>query len=188
MKFKHYTHVAIMLVVLLGVFTAYGAWYAQVGKASSDAISLATQIQERRQSQASAQEAKDQLERALVDEASITGYFVDTDDVVDFLGSLQATGNAQGTNVEVVSVSAEPARPHGVLVLALRITGTFDSVLRTLGAIEYQPYDTVLTGLTLDTTDGGVAARQWEAAATLRVGNSERAPAPRAASTTTETP
>ncbi len=188
MKLKHYSHVLIMLAVLIGAFAAYGAWYGQVGKVSSDAISFATQIQERRQNQASAQEAKEQLESALVDEASITGYFVDTDDVVDFLGSLQATGNAQGAKVEVVSVSAEPARPHGVLVLALRITGTFDSVLRTLGAIEYQPYDTTLMGLTLDTTDGGAAARQWEAAATLRVGNSERAAPARPARAASTTP
>lgn len=171
MKIKHYAHALVMLGVFLAALAAYSAWYAYVGKESASALSLANDIQAKQQSAARVQESKTALDRALSDEASIKGYFVNTSDVVPFLESLQNTGAKFGAKVEVVSVSSEPAKPHAVLALSLSITGPFDSVMRTLGAIEYQPYDTTTTNLTLDTTDGAKgAARQWTAAVTVRVG------------------
>ncbi|MBU2103516.1 hypothetical protein KKD95_00690, partial [Patescibacteria group bacterium] len=60
-------------------------------------------------------------------------------------------GKGLGATVSVASVSAETTttRPH--LKLSLKITGSFDSVLRTLGAIEYGPYDSQLLTTTFDT-------------------------------------
>lgn len=171
MKLKPYAHALAMLAVFVGALSAYGAWYGQVGKESAKDISLASDIQAKTQNAAHAQQAETQLARALSDRASITGYFVSTNDVVPFLETLQTTGAAHGTKVEVESVSAEPAKPHTLLQLSVRITGPFDSVERTLGAIEYEPYDTTLTNLTLDTPGAsGGAAPIWTAAVTMNVG------------------
>lgn len=177
MKLKRYIHALVMLAVLAAAGSAYAAWYGRVGKESADALALAGQIQQRTQGQARAEQAKGALEKAVAEESAIRGYFVNTSDVVSFLESLQSTGAARGAKVEVVSVSSEPAKPHAVIVLALRVTGTFDSVLRTLGAIEYQPYDTALTNVTLDTSTANGAVPQWQAAATVSIGTSDVAAA-----------
>jgi hypothetical protein len=174
MKLKYYSHTLIALVALFTAFSIYGVWYTQVGKESAHANDLATQIQAKNISMQHAQQSKTELERALTDEAAIKGYFVDTRDVVPFLETLQASGSTYGTKIEVVSVSAEPSKPHAVLSLALRITGTFDGVERMLGAIEYEPYDTVITGVTLDTPGaGGKAVPEWTAAVSVRIGTAD---------------
>jgi hypothetical protein len=157
----------------------YGAWYARVGDESARAVALGGKIQDAKQSGARVIEAKKELEKASADEAAIRGYFVSTADVVPFLESMQSTGSRFGTQVEVASVSSDAAKPHARLALSLRITGTFDGVERTLGAIEYQPYDTVVQTLTLDTPEGqGGAVPQWTAAVTLSVGTIDIATAP----------
>ncbi|MDB4991771.1 MAG: hypothetical protein JWL75_16 [Parcubacteria group bacterium] len=171
MKLKYYSHVAIGFVALVIAFSVYGTWYTRVGNESAKAESLAAQIQAKNVSTQKTQQSKSELEHALADEAAIKGYFINTQDIVPFLGDLQAEGSKYGAKVEVVSVSAEPAKPHAVLVLALRITGTFDAVERMLGAVEYESYDTVLSSVTLDTPGAeNHAAPVWTAAATIRVG------------------
>lgn len=183
MKIKPYTHVLIMLAIFIGSLSLYGAWYSQVGKASANAVSLQADIQSKTQTASRAREAKTQLTRALSDRASITGYFVDTNDVVPYLETLQTTGARFGAKVSVESVSAQPAKPHALLQLALRITGSFDSVERTLGAIEYEPYDTTISNVTLD-TPGGVSGPQWTAAVTMNVGTTDMTATNTASSTT----
>lgn len=173
MKLRHYTHVLAAAAIFFIVLSAYGTWYAKVGKESATAISLAADIQTKKQSGARVEEAKQELERAMNDEAAIKGYFVDTSDVVPFLESLQTIGQRLGTKVTVESVSAQPAKPHTVLQLALKVTGPFSSVEKTLGAIEYQAHDTTVTNVTFDTPPGGDA--QWTAAVTLRIGTVDTA-------------
>jgi hypothetical protein len=175
MKLRHYSHALGALILFLIALSAYGAWYAAVGRVSATAVSLASEIETKKQSGARVEEAKQELERAMTDAASIKGYFVDTNDVVPFLESLQAIGQRLGTNVTVESVSAQPAKPHTVLQLALKITGTFSNVEKTLGAIEYQAHDTTVTGVTFDTAGG---SSQWTAAVTVRIGTTEIPAAP----------
>ena len=79
----------------------------------------------------------------------------------------------------MVSVAAAPASPYGHLNLSVSITGTFDAVSKTVGAIEYQPYNTSLTSLSLSTTanpgDTGTTTATtsqpvWNAAVVFSVG------------------
>ncbi len=171
MKLKYYSHVFVSIIVLVIVASAYGAWYTHVGKKSAQAVSLGSEIQAKYVSTIRTKQSKTELEHALADEVSIKEYFVDTREVVSFLESLQSSGAIYGTKVDVVSVSAEPAKPHAVLVLALRITGPFDGVERMLGAIEYEAHDTVITSVTLDTTGAQPkAAPVWTASANVRIG------------------
>jgi hypothetical protein len=174
MNIRPYSHALGAIVLFLITLSVYGAWYAYVEKTSAVAAGLVNEIATKKESGARIQDAKNQLERATSDGAAVEAYFVDTDDVVPFLESLQGIGERLGSEVTVESVSAQPAKPHTVLQLALRITGTFDSVERTLGAIEYQPYETVLTNVTFDTPQaGGEVAPIWTAAVTLKIGTTE---------------
>jgi hypothetical protein len=89
---------------------------------------------------------------------------------VAFLGDLEKQGKAQGAAVEVLSVTDQDATKRRIS-LSLKITGSFDAVVRTLGTIEYGPYDAVLTNVTLDS----VAAKEnapavWTAAVVISFG------------------
>lgn len=192
MKLTHITHTLLAIAVLIIAFTAYGIWYTTVSKKSAEAASLAAEIQTKHQDSERIKAAKDELLKISTDEALVNGYFVSTNDVVPFLEALQSTGKNLGATVEIVSVSADPGKPHAHLNLSLSITGSFDSVVRTLGAFEYSPYDATLQSLTLDTPQTGTGkAALWTAAATFFIGttNSPQTPvvAPKPAATASTT-
>lgn len=194
MKLTHITHTLLAIAVLIVAFSAYGIWYTTVSKKSAEAASLAAEIQTKHQDSERIKAAKDELLKISTDEALVNGYFVSTNDVVPFLETLQSTGKNLGSTVEIVSVSADPGKPHAHLNLSLSITGSFDSVVRTLGAFEYNPYDATLQSLTLDTPQTGTGkVAQWTAAATFFIGTTNSpqtpviSPKPTAASTTTPT-
>jgi hypothetical protein len=174
MRLTHFTHVLLALLLLAGTFVAYGAAYHIVDKKTADAAAAEAAIATKTQEAARAQEAQEQLAGLAADETQIGQYFVATRDVVPFLTAIESTGRTFGTKVSVVSVSAAPGKPHGHLTLSVSVTGAFDNVLRTVGALEYAPYDITLQNLTLDTagnTPG--AASEWEAAATFMVGTND---------------
>ncbi|HEV7121750.1 MAG TPA: hypothetical protein VGN56_02915 [Candidatus Paceibacterota bacterium] len=158
---------ALAFLLLVAGIGAYGIWFVAVDTENAHARDLAGQIQTKSQDATRIAEAKATLAALATDEASVGSHFVSTDDVVPFLSGLQNTGSALGSKVEVASVGAVPVQAgQGHLNLSLHITGTFDSVLRTLGALEYAPYDMRLTNLSLDTASKGV----WSASASFSVG------------------
>jgi len=160
------------LILLAGIVGAYGLWYRMVGKASAETAALAEGIRARSQDSERAAAAKEALGSLVADEEGVRQYLVRTGDVVPFLERLEDTGTALGSSVDVVSVSAEQGAGRERIVLSLKIAGSFDSVLRTLGAIEYGPYDSALTGLSFDTVRSAESGTPegWTAAATFSIG------------------
>ncbi|HRH55349.1 MAG TPA: hypothetical protein PK609_00590 [Candidatus Paceibacterota bacterium] len=168
-------HLAIAGTLLALVLGAYGFWYVSVGKASATATALSSDIKMRGQDTARVAAAKDALALLTADEESIRAYRIREAEIVPFLGSLESTGTTLGSQVEVVSVGSEPIEGKPGIRLSLKITGSFDSVLRTLGAFEYGPYDGTVENVTLD-TNSGEAASVWTATATLRIGTEPASP------------
>ncbi|HEX8591618.1 MAG TPA: hypothetical protein VF696_02640 [Candidatus Paceibacterota bacterium] len=156
---------ALVFIAALG---GYIIWYGTVTGEVEKAAALSQELGAHGEADSRAALARKELLELGQKEADVYGHLVATDDIVPFLESLEATGERLGTKVEVASVANSPGTPLNTLTLSLRITGDFNAVMRTLGAIEYQTYDTVLTNLTLDTPPGSSA--QWSAAATFAVG------------------
>lgn len=127
--------IALILLVLASV--GYGLWYASVSTLSTQAASLAADVAAKNDDVARIANAKAALATLSEEEATLEQYFVSTKDVVSFLEELQATGKSLGTKVDVVSVAAEDAGTAPHLTLSLKIEGSFDAVIRTLGAIEF---------------------------------------------------
>lgn len=169
------TRLIVVLALLAAGLSAYGWWYAQVAEATGRAAALATEIEAMRMDSERARDARAQLAAIAGDEAAVRAHLVPTEDVVPFLETLEGTGNAFGSDVEVVSVSAQQ-EPRPNLALSVRVTGGFDAVVRTLGAIEYAPYDIELRQLTLDTAGGNATTTPWIASATLIVGTAATLP------------
>ncbi len=115
--------------------------------------------------------AKEALPALATDETAINQYFIKADDIVPFLETLQRTGTRQGAEVEVLAVSADQGGSQHRLSLSLRIVGTFDAVMRTVGSIEYGPYDIALSNVTLDTMgEAGKKGTVWTAATVFTIG------------------
>lgn len=160
-------HLVCALLVLGAVALLYGFGYSLVAKERTQADALATEV-----ALASARAdrllvAQSSFKSLADDEALIRGHFVGAEEIVPFLETLEGTGRALGSSVEVAAVSPEG---DTALKLSLRITGSFDSVLRTLGAIEYAPYASTLTSVTFDTPPTESARRSWSATAVFLVG------------------
>lgn len=164
---KPLIHAVIAFVALLIAIGGYAYWHYLVSTKSAEAESLgndiATAIAESEQAAAT----RAALESLATDEAALRGYFIATDDIVPFLEVLETTGRNLGADVEVAAVSDAPGA-DGRITLSLRITGSFDAVLRTVGAIEYGPYDSRVENLTIEATP--LDASSWNATGVFSVG------------------
>lgn len=158
-------HLLVAFGVLAAVGGVYAFWYYQVEQETVRSQELAVQIATTIERSVTASETGDTLAALAEDEAVIEGYRIKLDEIVAFLERIEGTGRAIGSSVEVVAVADKPGA-DGRIALTVRILGSFDAVLRTLGAIEYGPYDSRITNLTFDTPADSSA---WTAAASLSV-------------------
>lgn len=177
---RPFAHLLIALGILTAALIAYGIAYHVLGKMSASTASLAAEVAAKKESASAAALAEEELKRLVQEEAAIAAYFVVPDDIVSFLETLQEEGKMLGTDVTVISVSAVPTpRPH--LDLALKVEGTFDAVTRTVGAIEYSPFDLTVSSLVLDsvqepTESGNASTGEWTAQMKLSVGTASSTP------------
>lgn len=172
-------HLLIALAVLGGTLIAYGIAYQGLGKLSASVAATTEEVAAKKENASAAALAEEELKRLTIEEDAIRAYYVIPDDIVTFLEELQAKGTTLGTTVTVESVSANTApRPH--LDLSLNVTGTFDAVVRTVGAIEYSPYDLIVSNLTLDIAGAAEGDEpgviRWTAGMKLMVGTASSTP------------
>lgn len=161
----------LAITALIAVLGAYAFWFVAVGKESATATSLTEEIKKKTEDAARVESAREALETLAADEASIQNYLIRQEDIVAFLSNLEGAGATLGAAVEVASVGAEAQGDRSYIRLSLKISGSFDAVLRTLGSIEYGPYDSRIVNVTLDTVPGeNGASGQWTATATFLLG------------------
>lgn len=157
---------AIMSVVALLAIAGYVLWYEQVTALDAEAAGLVTEIAAKdaeRTRSASARSAEADL---AAQEAFVASHLVATGDIVAFLEGLEATGRAYGATLRVASVTGGENSPEGRISLSLSIAGSFDAVMRTVGAIESGPYAGMVQDLSLDTPDG----ETWSATGIFIIG------------------
>lgn len=165
-----YAHIAAAGLLLLLSVGAYAFWFRHVNALSAEAAQLSTELRTRGDAGSRASSLRRAIGEIERQEGEVYRRFVGSDTIVTYLEGVEATAESLGASVEVVSVGNASAKRDQLvqLQMSLRITGTFDAVMRTLGAIEYQAYDTTLSSLTLDTPPQADAG--WTAAATFLVG------------------
>ncbi len=156
----------LLLVVSGGL---YGFGYYVLTSSTAKSANLQTQIDAKTVELDRATRAHVELTTLTADEDALNQYSIQKSDVVPFLETLQSTGKPLGSVVKVLSVGDQNTDGHSRILLSLSISGSFDSVMRTLGAIEYGPYDGVVSSVALDTAKlptGNV----WTAAVLYSVG------------------
>ncbi len=161
------THFLIAILVAVVALAVYGAGYIAVSNKSVEVASLQGQITAASAAMSRTAAARAALAEIAGDEANVRSYFVSENNVVAFINDLEARGLAQKATVSVLSVATggTPTRP--TLTLALTVKGSFDAVMRTIGVIEYAPYDAEVSALSV----GQDPKNGWQATLTLVVGS-----------------
>lgn len=159
----------LLLALVIGIMTivGYGVWYSMVSHKSGEVAGIQNQITTATQNVSRITSARAALVQIATNEAKMQNYFVPESGVVAFINDLQASGLAQKATVTVLSVSTGTSGARSTLLLALTIKGTFDAVMRTVGTIEYAPYDISISTLSLAED----AKNSWHADLTLSVGS-----------------
>jgi Tfp pilus assembly protein PilO len=174
MKIRPFIPLIIALLVLLAVGGLYGFAYQQLEAGKEKAATLALQLDGRTVEFARLTQARAALASLASDEEALHQYSIRKESIVPFLEQIQSVGKPLGATVDVISVGDEKNPIHARVALSLTISGSFDAVMRTLGAIEYAPYDAVVTNASLDTIEG---SKLWTAAVTYSVGVATSTPA-----------
>lgn len=167
-------HLSAALAVFAFSLAGYWFWYAAVAERSAAAVALQNSIDESASAASRAALARATLAGLESDEALLRRYFVSETGIVAFINGLEALGNEIGkTTISVLSVStaAGPAaRP--AFKLSLLVSGTFDGVMRSVGAIEYLPYDVSISSLSATKND----KNSWQANLVFLVGAATSSP------------
>lgn len=157
-------HIIFAFSLCVAMLIGYGVWYAVIKDKSAAVASLESQIVTKTDAMSRVASARAALAEIAGDEARMQGYFVPETGVVAFINNLEALGQTQGsTTISVLSVSTSGA----TLTFTLTIKGTFDAVMRTVGAIEYAPYDLSISTLSLIQDGKNI----WHADLNLLVGS-----------------
>lgn len=166
------THLLLAIVVGVATCAAYGFWYVMVSQKSADVAALDQKIVAANEDIKRVAAANTALAEISGDETKVQSYFVsDTgmgSPVKDFVNALQALGDAEKSQVNVLLITPGTSSAQPSLVLNLSIQGTFDAVMRTLGAIEYAPYDLTISNVTIQKND----KNSWQTTLTIVVGSS----------------
>jgi hypothetical protein len=164
-----YLHLIIWLVICVATFVGYALWYNAVADKSTAVAALQNQIDVKTETSARVAAARSALAEISGDESLVQSYFVPETGVVSFIDGLEALAKAQNADMKVLSVSTDgtAAQSNLALLFTISIDGTFDSVMRTIGAIEYAPYDISVSKLSLNQA----AKDAWHADMELTIGS-----------------
>lgn len=161
------THTFIVPAICVLAIVGYSMWYIAVEHKSAVVAGLQNRINEKKNTASRIASARTALSEITGNEEVIQNYFVKEEGVVAFIDDIETRGRLQKASVSVLSVKKESATSRLALAFTISINGTFDSVMRTIGAIEYAPYDITIESLSVGQDDKNV----WHAEAKLLVGS-----------------
>lgn len=168
---RTFIELVTILVILALAVSGYVGLELFVEKSAVRSATAAADVERALKEAEAESESRDILAALAADEADVVSRFLNPADIAVFLEKLEATGRALGSTVDVVTVADKPTA-EGRVSLTLQVIGSFDSVLRTIGAIEYGPHDIRVESLTLDTAPDG--AGTWTSNAVFTVGVREQ--------------
>lgn len=160
-------HLSIALLVSILSITFYLWAYDHVAYKSRLVAQLEQTIQTQTEATSRMSSARNALAELNDSEAQIASYFVQEAEVVNFITDMEGQGKALGTLVRVSSVEKVETESHPTLSVSLIVTGSFDAVMRTVGAIEYAPYHLSVTKFSLTKNEENT----WQANLEIYIGS-----------------
>jgi len=143
----------IYIIVWISVCAAdiigYGFWYSAITKKSSGVAYLQSQIDVKTKTLERVALARTTLAEISGNESAVQSYFIHETGVVSFIDDLESRARKQSANMKVLSVSVGDSVKRPTMILTTTISGTFESVMRTIGAVEYAPYSVSISRLSI---------------------------------------
>ncbi|MEK7604398.1 MAG: hypothetical protein AAB442_01200 [Patescibacteria group bacterium] len=161
------TNAVLTLLLFLAVGTGYHFWYGAIEDKSASVAELERLIVSSTETEARIAAARASLAGVAGAEGNVQDYFVTDSRVVSFINALESRGTTLGTTVKVLSVAKGTTGGRPMFTFSLAINGTFDAVMRTVGAIENAPYAVMVTNFGIRHQE----QTQWGADLTLSVGS-----------------
>lgn len=97
-------------------------------------------------------------------------YFIHEEDIVDFLGSIEALGRAYGAVVSTASLNeSEGNTLTNQLEIRVKAIGTLAAVQHVLSLLESLPYKSAVTGATIEKGNAIEGSEEWEGTFTVVV-------------------
>lgn len=153
--------------ISIASLVGYGIWHTVLSAKTAEVANLEGAILTKTEKANRLAATRTMLADIAGDEAAIREYFVPETGVVAFIDSLESHGRTLGGAVSVSSVSVDNTPTLPLLTLSLSIKGTFDSVMRTIGAIEYVPHALSISEIALIQDD----KNKWQANLVFVVGS-----------------
>lgn len=168
---KHLAPLITVLVLLAVTLALYVAWLYHVSTISESIRSTEAEIVLAKKTSVEGEKARATLIALSKNAEVIQKYFVDKESLVSFLEELGESGRRLGATLEILSVSdAKDGNGFPRINLAIKIEGSFDAVMRTVGVLEQGPYDSKVEQLTIEERKLDQAGAPWTATLTLSVG------------------
>lgn len=164
---SHIIQLIIASVLFATACTLYGLWYGHITDMSAQVVAIQNDIDSKTAAAGRLASARTALSEITQDEAQVESYFVSQNSVVSFIDWMENLGKSLTSTVNVLSVSTGGTPTQPILIFSLSIKGTFDAVARTVGALEYAPYNISISKLAFGAED----KQQWHADLTLLVGS-----------------
>jgi hypothetical protein len=169
-----FVQLALALAALAAAIAGYWFWYGAVAATSVSVTALQGRIDANMDTASRRAAALAALAGMAGDEAAMRDYFVSETGIVAFIDGLEALGRSIGsTTVSVLSVSASGTGERPAFKFSLLVKGTFDGVMRTVGAIEYAPYAISISSLSVAKN----VKNDWQAAIVFLAGSATSTPA-----------
>lgn len=149
------------------VLVGYVAGYGIVVEKSEVAADLGRQIDAINATTIQAISDRAALEEISKEEVFIQNFFVSEEDIATFIDDLELRGRNQGAVVTVSSIVKGGASAPATLGITLTVKGTFDAVMRTVGSIEYAPYNLSVSSLVIAQDE----EKSWHADLKMTVGS-----------------
>lgn len=160
-------HLIVWILICIVAIAMHGFWYSIIAEKSVAVADIQNQINAKTETASRIAFARTALNEIADDEAVVQSYFVPETGVVPFIDDLEARARGQKTAMKVISVSVSDVKKRPTITLSINIIGTFDAVARTVGVIEYAPYDLSVSKLSF-VKDG---KNEWHADIEIIVGS-----------------
>lgn len=160
-------HLIIWILICVAAFSMHWFWYSIIADKSVKVADIQNQINAKTETASRIAFARTTLNEIADDEAIVQSYFVPETGIVSFIDDLEARARGQKTAMKVLSVSVSDVKKRPTITLSINISGTFDAVARTVGVIEYAPYDLSVSKLSF-VKDG---KNEWHADIEIIVGS-----------------
>lgn len=142
-------HLLVWIFICAVVIIGQIFWYVVISNKSIAVADLQRQIDTKKETAERISSARTALAEIAGDESVVQSYFVPENGVVPFIENLETRVRAQSATMKVLSVSVGDAKKKPSLLFSVTVNGTFDSVMRSIGVIEYAPYDISVSKLSI---------------------------------------